>query len=410
MRNDVMYRCTMKIHLTALAAACLLAACGGGDGDGANTPATQPKLEYLTGTLDWRDTLCRNDDDALSAARYHLIERIYVLQGQVFLLDTYAPQSESHCDRPDSASFIRPIRDGQARRWLWGGQLSVFPYHSYDRPGGLFFDAQGIPHVLSHSLTTQDARYVVREADYQISYIARRGPGVTRHRLHDGTYESGRLFDGRVAGIPLDWRPAAHEQGFSQVMAVRDGQGNAARFYAPHSLETGGDGLHYFIDKGLLRSLDAQLNVRTLQGSLVDPIQAAASAIDLAVDERGQVHVLAWQDGLLLWLNLMDGTAHRFALPAGYADPRLALAVHRGELLLAVRERSDGPAHWSSLYRVAPGAAPQLLLGGEKLPQTPEDFMQHPSQYKLPNLRHLEVSADGVLYLSLTKAVVKLQL
>ncbi|RMW98934.1 hypothetical protein EBQ26_06445 [Allofranklinella schreckenbergeri] len=200
-------------------------------------------------------------------------------------------------------------------------------------------------------------------------------------------------------------------------LTVVDGPPDQARLHTPHGLVTGGDGLQYFVDNGQVRSLDAQWHVRTLN---LPSLQPGDVALDLDVDAQGQVHLLAYNatSDLYGWHQLgvvgPHGQRRDFAI-SGYGRPNVSMAVKNGVLLLAVRDDAL-EEKWSAIYRIAWGVQEgqtltqaKQVLGGAEIPAVPEDYLNAPVRYRLPNVRDIHFVGNA-LWISVAQAVLAIEI
>jgi hypothetical protein len=72
------------------------------------------------------------------------------------------------------------------------------------------------------------------------------------------------------------------------------------------------------------------------------------------------------------------------------------------EIVLGVRQRVGDTD--TSLYRVSANGTVKVLTG-TAAPAKPEDFLDQPSQYLLPQVQHVEYGVDGHLYIVLPQGV-----
>ncbi|WP_343292901.1 hypothetical protein AAHN93_14090 [Vandammella animalimorsus] len=404
-----------------------LTACGGGS-DASDTTAPSPApppapapapvppggLEVVLGNTALPQPYCQQPDIEGEGQRTQLagtIDRMVFFDGQLLLLDNHYPQGM--CPQPQQNSYIRRVRDGLPEALVRGGGYATAgqQYVIYGHAGGLYRDGSGQWHVLSHSdAMPMDNQWRMVDAQWPFGadaaqYLSHRnGPGIV-------AYDPAQSFVGlqRVAGEtpPPPWgRPAITPR-------LQDGQGHAAAFYAPHALAVRHDGLKFFIDAGRLRTVDAALNVQTLDHA---SLGIRGALLDLTADAQGRIHALAQEgQGAYAWHRLDDGRVQRFAISDGMDATHASISATGTALYVALRQQSANlrdpwRVDWSSIYRVTPDGV-QVVAGGPDIPQQAAQYLAQPRQYRLPSVRHIALSPDAQhLYIALPKAVLRLKL
>lgn len=432
----------MRSRLFPLAClATLLAACGGG-GDSPlppeppanpNPPPAQPEpakplpkpvpnaLTVMAGSADFSDRHCTpasllpiaEKSIDWHAVRFYAVERIYHRAEQIYLLSDGGVSQCAGLAHPRS-HVHRMDANGRVFEFIHGRMPEILAPLPENRLSGLFFN-NGKIYATTIAKTNADQGYALHSgfgmpyADY-----SRNGPLLIAFTRSDRNPLLISGFDHRMAGLP----DSESGNTFIPFDAI-DGPPGQARFYAPHSLVTGGDGVQYFVDKGQVRSIDGHLHVRTLT---LPSMAEGDVALDLDVDAQGQVHLISQNAaGAYAWHQLASGQRRDFRIE-GYGLPHISMAVRAGAqgqtLALAVRDDAL-PEKWSSVYRVdwaaspagaATGSAqPRLLLGGAELPATAQDYLQAPSRYRLPNVRDVHFVGQ-TLWLSVAQAVLAMEL
>lgn len=196
-----------------------------------------------------------------------------------------------------------------------------------------------------------------------------------------------------VAGVP------------NQSPAQVDGIGQAAGFVAPHDLEVDAAGLFYVIDDGHIRTIDADYEVRTLDHAALG-ITGTIKALD--ADHQGNIHVLAQRSvGRYTWHRLSNGSSVDFQIGSGMSFPgtrtRETFTVVGDAMVLGTGHASSGSGR-TQLYRVS-DTGQVTELTGRTAPGTPQDFLDQPAQYWLPQVQHIEYGVDGHLYVVLPQGV-----
>lgn len=378
--------------------AVLAVACGGSGSDepapvepGPTGPGpvepTPLKLEIFTGKATVDFAACRHADGNISAAQYSNLLRTVVYEDVVYLVETGENCTSNTWTgiREISGGIVKSIINSSAE-FLVGITPTAPEY-----PSG-FHRINGSENlVLGYVAASSDNGFALDAA--KVADYTERSMWLTRAA---GLYK----FTGD--------NPYASElaAGARQVPAVADGQGNAASFYAPHSLEVDASGLFHVIDQNLIRTIDAGYNVRTLDHAVLG-ISGTVKAID--ADRAGNIHVLSQRQGpSYTWHRLADGTAVEFSIrefvitePATFET----FTVVDDTLLLAVRGTG---AATSSLYRVAADGTVEELTGNTA-PATPQDFLDNLAGHLLPQVQHLEYGVDGHLYIVLPQGVLRAQ-
>lgn len=280
----------------------------------------------------------------------------------------------------------------------------------YDRPSGLFLAEDG-----AYTLNVFDAHadngYALQAETMSLRAYGLQGPALYRYAYLDNQRPRVEGFYAQRITATPDGDPAS-----TVPLAPIDGPREQAAFHTPHSLVTGGDGLQYFVDKGLVRTIDADLHVRTLT---LPGLRAGELALDLDVDAQGQVHLVAHdaQSGVYSWHLLhgaQAGERRDFTL-TGHGNPHVSMAVKDGVLWLAARDDALREK-WSTIYRMAwadADANGQLhvearLGAGGQIPATTDDFLNHPAQYRLPNVRDIHFVGNA-LWISVAQAVLTME-
>lgn len=431
-----------KKFFIPLCAAVLLTACGGSDHNAtpepppitpdpppAPEPAPEPPpephrplptpvaqaLTVMAGSADFADAHCKEGwklpvlDQTMSwhTARFYALERIGDMNGSIYLLsDRGVEQCAEHY--PDSTVHSMD-GEGYLREFL----PSRYPVTMAPTPGNRIsgiFRQNDSTYALTLAVTNADRGYQLDDG-YGMRFSFYRHHGPLLIHFPDGLAP---YYVDYVSGLPVlphdsdAARSAAYADPTPIPFAVIDGPPRQARFYAPHSLVSAGDGLHYFVDQGRVRTIDAQLYVRTLD---LPSMTAGDVALDLDVDAKGQVHLVTESaPGVFAWHQLATGQRLDFSLP-GYANPHISMAVRAGDagaptLMLGVRD--DGvPEKWSRIYRVQAGqdqSQVQRFIGGDALPATAQDYLQNPTHFRLPNVRDVHF-VDQTLWLSVGQAL-----
>lgn len=434
----------MRAKLIPLSLALLIAGCGGG-GDDAPEPEPPPNppiiaplpkparplpepvkhaLTVMAGSAEltgqpciptgWKNRPSRHQTIDWDAMRFHALERFYTFGGSVYFLED--PGAE-YCFRLGSYvtwGVDRMDRVGLVYQFIERGLQLVDPeiHAAKSRGSGLFWSPAGL-YVLTVMDTNADRGYRF-EPGYAASYrrYSYYGPSLYFYPWSRSPWEPNQWWAAR-------WRNMPEGVGPDQpiVFDAVDGPISQARFYAPHSVVTGGDGLHYFVDKGRVRTIDGQLDVRTLH---VASMAAGDVALDLDVDAQGRVHLVTQgPSGAYAWHQLHSGQRRDFRIE-GYGNPHVSMAVKAdgqdAALMLAVRDDAlEGK--WSSVYRIdgaASSAANSVasavrVLGGEAIPAVAADYLQAPATYRLPNVRDIHFVGDA-LWLSVGQAALAIVL
>lgn len=346
-----------------------------------------------------------------SKARFHALERIYTI-GDAFYFIQDAGVEQCLPPAPAGSEVFRMNSEGKISLHIpkRTADLAIPTYQYYDRPSGFFVRPDGV-YTLNILSANADAAYELKISEWMSAAdYHRQGPAFYRYR---GPSESGVYFSHtRVTPAPK----AFAEQDRVRLTVV-DGPPDQARLHTPHGLVTGGDGLQYFVDNGQVRSLDAQWHMRTLN---LPSLQPGDVALDLDVDAQGQVHLLAYNatSDLYSWHQLgvvgPHGQRRDFSI-SGYGRPNVSMAVRNGVLLLAVRDDAL-KEKWSAIYRVAWGAQEgqtltqaKQVLGGAETPAVPEDYLNAPARYRLPNVRDIHFVGND-LWISVAQAVLAIEI
>ncbi|RMX02802.1 hypothetical protein EBQ25_00830 [Allofranklinella schreckenbergeri] len=432
---------------TALTA--LLAACGGG-GDSPlppepptnlNPPPAQPEpakplpkpvpnaLTVMAGSANFADKACANsprvplpeEPVGWNAVRFHSVERLYSSDGNLYFITDGGVEQCAQLPHPISLAH-RMDANGLVHAFMLDRMPDTGNRYPSNRISGFFFQGREV-YGITIGQTNADKGYALADGygkryfDYQLhGPLLLQFPRSAKNPLNPAP----PLHYPRITGLPNSQNasPPLADDALIPFDAI-DGPPGQARFYAPHSLVTGGDGVQYFVDKGQVRSIDGHLHVRTLT---LPSMAEGDVALDLDVDAQGQVHLISQNAaGAYAWHQLASGQRRDFRIE-GYGLPHISMAVRAGAqgqtLALAVRDDAL-PEKWSSVYRVdwaanpagaATGSAPpRLLLGGAELPATAQDYLQAPSRYRLPNVRDVHFVGQ-TLWLSVAQAVLAMEL
>lgn len=378
--------------LIALAVA--VAGCGGSDADPVS-PLQPFKLELLSGSASADLDHCESIDGAAASARFSRLLRATAYEDAVYLTET-----GEGCANVDflPPGFV-PANLQPAIRKLSGGAVeTALQLNDYATmmshpvmvryPSGFVRSGDGRGGVvLGYAAAVSDRGFTLDSAE-----VARYSEQGGWDYYVPGLFELADVragYDDLIAGAP------------GQPPARVDGRGRAAGFVAPHDLERDAAGVFYVIDDGRIRTIDADHRVSTLDHAALG-ITGTVKALD--ADARGNIHVLAQREGpSYAWHRLSDGSRLDFRTRESVTTEPLTaetFTVIGDEILLGVRN----PAGFTHLYRVASNGEVETLTGTEAA-ETPQDFLDRPSQFLLPAVQHIEYGADGHLYIVLPQGV-----
>lgn len=195
--------------------------------------------------------------------------------------------------------------------------------------------------------------------------------------------------------------------GSQAPLQVLDGQGEAARFHAPHDLEVDAKQLMYTVDNGMVRTIDQDYRVKTLQNTDLG-VGGAVKAID--ADLAGGIHVLGRQpDGSYIWVRLEDKSKVAFKLRPGDGPTNLktieTFTVVAGDLVVA---RRNYEASTSELFRVSSAGVVEDLTGSGRI-AWPSTGVSGTAVAPFPQVQHLEYGVDGHLYIVLPQGVLRIK-
>ena len=384
-------------HIPLAAAVLLVAAavmgCGGGDTAAPTDPADL-KLELLAGTTaaDFDD--CQATNGSAAEARFTHLLRATVYKDAVYLAET-GEDCKNFQDFPPWKNMpaIRKLSDAKVERVLglstWGGFSGVIPT-MVKYPSGFHLDqGSGEMFVLGYAAARSDLDFALDE-DVMAQYAEWRSWGYYSPGLYKRVQEFSSARDSDLVAGTHDQPPG-----------YADGQGNAARFVAPHDLEVDAAGVFYLIDDGRIRTIDAGYQVKTLDHVALG-ITGQVRALD--ADHQGRIHVLANQgEANYTWHRLADGTKVTFQTAAAtwHQAQLQTFTIVGDEMVLGVR---DVGGETTRLYRVS-ATGTMTPLTGTEVPASPQDFLDQPARYALPPVKHIEYGVDGHLYLVLHQGV-----
>ncbi|MFT4194936.1 hypothetical protein, partial [Ottowia sp.] len=400
-RSPILKWKSMAIERLTLSSAALLialamAGCGGSDSDQAASPdpVTSPqsfKLELLSGSASVDMDRCESVNGAAASARFSRLLRATAYKDAIYLMETGEGCTNVDFDaRRFVPSNIRPairkLSDSVVETAVeLNDYITVMSHPVMVRyPSGFFRseDSKG-GFVLGYVAANSDWGFALDSAEVA-RYTEQGGwdfyvPGL--FKLTDVRAGYDDLVAGTLGGPP----------------ASADGKGHAAGFVAPHDLEKDAAGVFYVIDDGRIRTIDAEYQVKTLDHAALG-ITGAVKALDS--DPQGKIHVLVQREGpSYTWHRLSDGSKLDFQTRQFVmTEPSTVetFTIIGDELLLGIRL----PSGSTSLYRVASNGEVKEL-SGTKAPETPQDFLDQPSQA----VQHIEYGPDGHLYIVLPQGV-----
>lgn len=394
----------MVIKQLTLPSAVLLIAlamtgCGGSDPDQAAPPdlVAPPqsfKLELLTGMASIDLDHCESVNGAAASARFSRLLRATAYKDALYLTETGEGCTNVNFVAPgfvpnNIPPAIRKLSDGVVETALQLNDYFTALSHPVmvRYPSGFFRSEDGIGgFVLGYAAANSDWGFTLDSAEVA-RYTEQRGwdyyvPGL--FKLTD--VRAG--YDDLVAGTP------------GSPPASVDGKGHAAGFVAPHDLEKDVAGMFYVIDDGRIRTIDSDYQVKTLDHAALG-ITGRVKVLDS--DHLGNIHALAQHEGAnYTWHRFSDGSKLDFQTAIGSFGliSVETFAVIGNDIVLGVRHVDD----FSRLYRVS-STGEVTELTGTRVPETPQDFLDQPSQYMLPPVQHIEYGPDGHLYIVLPQGV-----
>jgi hypothetical protein len=383
--------------------------CGGDDSAQAESPVNPIhtlKLEVLAGQPSMNFDTCQSVDGTADVARFSHLIRATVYKDTVYLAESVEDCANVSYGFSNAfvPSNIRPsirklsgntVETAVALNSSWNDLISVMrPPVMVRYPSG-FQRRKNTdePFVLGYAATTSEKGFVLDEGEVT-RYTEQGGwnyyvPGLFRFTQPNAYRED------LVAGLP--GKPPAYV----------DGTGLMAGFVAPHDLEMDAAGQFYLIDDGRIRTINEDYEVKTIDHVALG-ITGAVKALDS--DHQGNIHALIQNSGpSYTWHRLADHSQVNFEIrEIAQTEPISfeTFTVVGNEIVLAVHYASSGDFsnRSSRLYRVsATGAVKELT--GATVPATPQDFLDHPSQYLLPPVKHIKYGVDGHLYIVLPQGV-----
>ena len=392
----------LKITSMALLSTLVMTACGGGEDGGAPTVVPY-KTEIFTGTLATNYEHCLYANGSLASARYGQIMRAIVRKDAIYIVDSTENCKNKNLSfgEPYTYSDVRKIENNTVNFYLnndgytglvsLGEPTNVAKYlggfHKFDGEGGL---------ALAYVSASSDKGFVVEDEQlFNDFYNTDPWRPLNWHLYVPGLFAFAYVGDG------LYLRAGSHA-----VPAMADGQGEDARFYAPHDLEANAAGLLYLIDRKRLRTIDQDYRVKTLDLAALG-ISGTPKTLD--ADQAGVVHALAQTAaGAYTWHRLSDGRKVAFKLPdAPTGETVETFTVVGDELLVAVRQAVAGSnASW--LYRVDAKGGVARLTSTESL-ALPGTAANTTKSYVFPRVQHLEQGVDGYLYIVLEQGILRVK-
>jgi hypothetical protein len=371
--------------------------CGGGESDAGNAVPVL-KLEVLAGRASVDFDNCQSADGVAASAQFSHLLRTSVYRDAVFLVETgescrnvsyawpgFVPNQLQPAIRKLSGGVVETAIELNSYLTMGGSNPIMVRY-----PSGYHRHASSqASFVLGYAATSSDMGFVLDAVEVS-RYNAQGGwnyyvPGLFKYTQAYAGY------DDLVAGTP------------DKAPVQLDGKGQAAGFVAPHDLEVDAEGRMYLIDDGRIRTVDGDFQVKTLDHTALG-ITGAVKALD--ADHQGGIHALVQLgDGRYAWHRLIDGSQTTFTIQQFVNIEPLkfeTFTVVGNEIVLGVRQRVGDTD--TSLYRVSANGTVKVLTG-TAAPAKPEDFLDQPSQYLLPQVQHVEYGVDGHLYIVLPQGV-----
>ncbi|MDR2244355.1 MAG: hypothetical protein LBE15_02970 [Burkholderiales bacterium] len=371
-----------------------------------------PKLEVLTGKISVDFDNCQSADGAADEAQFSHLQRITVYTDAVYLAETGEGCANVSYDIDLIPNNLRP-----AIRKLSGGTVetavSLNQFNAF-AVGTTYYPVMvRYPSGFHRKESTGEffvSGYAAASSEWNFALDEREASRYTERSVWN------YYIPGLFRFNPANWFSTPHASHNDLIAGKRgeppahaDGKGHAARFTAPHNLEVDAAGLFYLIDDGRIRTIDSDYNVTMLDHAALG-ITDTAKALD--ADHQGNIHVLTQRGGSnYTWHRLADGSRVHFNINLGGVEvpvspPTLeTFTVTGDDMLLGVRIMSSGTGyHNTRLFRVsATGEVTELT--GTDTPNTPQDFLDQPSQYLLPPVKHIKYGVDGHLYIVLPQGV-----
>lgn len=389
-----------KPALASAIALWMLVGCGGESSTGPSPEPPAPlKLEVFTGQATVDSGQCRSADGPAATAAYSQLLRATAYTDAVYLAET----GEGCANMAFDASGFVPSNLPPAIRKVSSGTVQTavrlnayftalsrpamvrYPSGVYRQPGS------GELFVLGYAAASSERGFVLDDSEVT-RYTAQGGWNIYPPGLFKFT-QAQAGYDDLVAGTA------------GQPPRLLDGLGRNAGFYAPHDLEVDAAGRFYLIDQGHIRTIDADGNVVTLNTAALG-IAGTVKALD--ADRQGRIHALVQRGGPnYSWHRLTDGARVDFRTRDFVLTEPMTFetfAVVGDDLVLGVRMVSADKS--TLLYRVAANGTVTALTGA-RAPATPQDFLDKPAQYLLPQVQHIEYGADGHLYIVLPQGVLR---
>ena len=378
-------------HLRALVLVCVLGGVGCGGGSGSGSAPSEPvepvqpqpvKLALLTGKTAVDFDHCRSVDGTTEAAQYSRLLRATVYKDAVYLVESGERCTNVTYEPPvfipkGVQPAIRKLSDGKVETALHlHSYISMMSHPVMVRyPSGVHrAPGNGALMVSGYAAAFSDHDFRLDETEVaRYSELGGWGyytPGLFRFNARHADYED------LIAGRP------------GQPPERVDGSGQDAGFHAPHDLEVDASGTYYLIDQGLIRTVDAQATVRTLDSAALG---ITGSIRSLDADHKGQIHVLAQRGtASYTWHRLADGRKVEFSIPRPVMleSPAAVTFTVVGDALVFSERPMNGDSAW--LYRVS-AAGETKPLAADAMP--------------LPQVQHLEYGVDGNLYVVLPQGV-----
>lgn len=393
---------TNRLNFPVLLIALAAVGCGGNSGSGSNAPSPPPlvppkefKLELLSGITAVDLSRCQSVNGAAASARFSRLLRATVYKDAVYLTET----GEGCTNVVYDARGVVPVEVQPAIRKLADGTVkTTIQLNSYITmmshpvmvryPSGFIRNESGKGGlVLGYAAASSDQGFAL-DATQVARYFEQGGwdyyvPGL--FKLSDSIAG----YNDLVVGAP------------GKPPAVVDGQGKMAGFVAPHDLEANAAGVLYVIDDGRIRTIDASQQVKTLDHAALG-ITGTVKGLDS--DPQGNIHVLSKRDGASYsWHRLSDGFRLDFQTRQAVISEPVTVetfTVLGDAILMAVRL----PSGDTSLFRISATGEVKEVTGNKPVGSA-QDFLDHPSEYMLPAVQHIEYGVDGHLYIVLPQGV-----
>jgi len=372
---------------------------GGGDGDNPDTPQQTFKLELLSGTASVNLENCESANGSAASARFTRLLRATAYKDAIYLMETgegcknvlyavpgFIPQQLKPA--------IRKLSNGTVETALELNNYIAMVTHPImvRYPSGFLRSENGQGGIVLGYAAASSDRYFMLDSSEVARYTENGGWGYYVPGLFKLTQPFASNSD-LVAGTP------------GEPPALVDGIGQAVGFIAPHDLEKDEAGVLYVIDEGRLRTIDANYQVETLDHAALG-ISGTVKALDS--DRLGNIYVLAKRgDGKYTWHRLKDGFKRDFTThDINFTGPATleTFAVVGDDIVMAMRVVGSTGSGESSLFRVTSTGVVKELTGQAEA-GTSQDFLEHPSLYKLPPVQHIEYGPDGNLYFVLPQGV-----